>query len=518
MSAQRPLFDPSRIAGPSPPAAPSTITVSELTRLVKGALARHLPSTLCVVGELSNVSQPGSGHLYFTLKDDQSEVRGVMWRSAAAGLKFEPRDGLEVVVTGSVDVYEPRGQYQLYARRIEPRGVGALELAFRQLCEKLQREGLFDPARKKPLPRWPRRVAVVTSPTGAAVRDILKVLHRRFPCLEVFVYPVRVQGDGAAAEIAAAIAALNRYADQLGGIDVMIVGRGGGSLEDLWAFNEETVARAIFDSAIPVVSAVGHEVDVTVADLVADVRAPTPSAAAEIVTPVLEDVLAALNQNARRLARHVQHSLEVSRSRLDSVARRDWFRDPIGRLARYSQRIDEAAARLHLAVTRRLSAIRRTLHRCEAVVGSLRPEAYFHRKQRSLLELSHRLLWATRNAMVRRERRLAALADRLHAGLPVERLQHGRSRATSVQGRLDQSVRHRLAIARQQADGLAARLESVSYKRVLSRGYTITRLARRGAVVTSPEQVRPGDRLVTETAAGEFESRVLDARQPELFD
>jgi hypothetical protein len=261
--AERQPFDPSRIQVPEserlpPVELPGTITPRQVNELVRGALARHIPQTLHVLGEIADLSRPQSGHIYFSLKDPHSELRCAMWRSTAVKLKFQPEPGMEVIATGGLEVYTPRGTYQLIVRKLEPRGVGALEVAFRQLKERLEREGLFDPARKKPLPKIPQRIAVVTSPTGAAIRDIVQTLARRFPALEILVWPVRVQGEGAAAEIAEAIRQLNRHAAALGGIDVAIVGRGGGSLEDLWAFNEEVAARAIAASEIPIILSPSH--------------------------------------------------------------------------------------------------------------------------------------------------------------------------------------------------------------------------------------------------------------------
>jgi len=290
-------FDPSRVVGAKTSGAktsggdtgPATISVSQLTRMIKGAIEKGIPADVHVVGELSNVVRSSNGHLYFTMKDGSSEVRCVMWRTPARSIRFDLKDGLEVVATGSVDVYEPRGQVQLYVRRMEPRGVGALEMAFTQLKERLSREGLFDAGRKRALPTFPKTIAVVTSPTGAAVRDVIQTIQRRYPPVRILVFGVRVQGDGAALEVADAIRRINHERGRLGGVDVMIVGRGGGSLEDLWAFNEETVARAIYASEIPVISAVGHEIDFTIADFVADVRAATPTAAAELAVPVLAE-------------------------------------------------------------------------------------------------------------------------------------------------------------------------------------------------------------------------------------
>ncbi|HUN81091.1 MAG TPA: exodeoxyribonuclease VII large subunit, partial [Phycisphaerae bacterium] len=312
-------------------------TVSQITQMVKRALTTNLPASLHVVGQISNISNPSGGHFYFTLKDATSELRCVMWRSDGAKLKFKPTDGLEVVAVGAVDVFEPRGQYQFYATKLEPRGVGALELAFKQLKERLEREGLFDAGRKRALPKFPRRIGVVTSTTGAAIRDILQTIQRRYAAVEVFVFGVRVQGDGAAEEIADAIGRLNAASAGLGGIDVLLVGRGGGSIEDLWAFNEEVVARAIFASAIPVISAVGHEVDFTIADFVADVRAATPTAAAELVVPVLADLLEGIEIRTARLRRGLGSAVESARSRLALIERFEWFRDPVGRINRRNE-------------------------------------------------------------------------------------------------------------------------------------------------------------------------------------
>ncbi|MGH9748339.1 MAG: exodeoxyribonuclease VII large subunit, partial [Candidatus Polarisedimenticolia bacterium] len=272
----RGLFEPG--PGNAPREDRPILSVSELNALVRGMLEEAFPS-VWVEGEISNLRTYPSGHTYFTLKDENAQVSAVLFRGAAAALRFRPEDGLRVVVRGRVSLYETRGSFQVVVDAIEPAGLGALQLAFEQLKARLQGEGLFEAARKRPLPMLPRRIGVVASLAGAALHDVLKVLRRRFAGLGVVIAPSRVQGEGAAREIAAAIADLNR----LGGIDVLILARGGGSLEDLWAFNEEAVARAIAASRVPVVSAIGHEVDVTIADLVADLRAPTPSAAAEMV-------------------------------------------------------------------------------------------------------------------------------------------------------------------------------------------------------------------------------------------
>jgi exodeoxyribonuclease VII large subunit len=325
------------------------LSVSELTLQIKGMLEGQFPA-VWVSGEISNFSRPSSGHCYLTLKDDQAQIRAVIWRGAAKGVRFDLHDGLEVICFGSLDVYAPRGSYQLVIERIEPKGLGALERALRLLKDRLAAEGLFEPARKRPLPKFPRRIAFVTSPTGAAIRDFLEVLRRRWRGVDVLVVPVRVQGDGAAAEIAAGIELVNRLAEQ---IDVLVVGRGGGSLEDLWAFNEEIVVRAIYASRIPVVSAVGHEIDVTLADLVADVRALTPSEAAERVVPASDEIAAVLQRHAQRLTGALRQRIATARARLDAVAARRVFRHPLERVQLLERQLDELQARAQRAIGRR---------------------------------------------------------------------------------------------------------------------------------------------------------------------
>ena len=282
-------------------------TVSQLNDEIKNLLETQF-SDIWVEGEISNFRIPGSGHFYFTLKDSSSQLRGVCFKSQNRLLKFRPEDGLAVLSRGRLTVYEPRGEYQLVVDYMEPRGLGSLQLAFEQLKAKLQKEGLFDPTHKKPLPLLPQKIAVVTSPTGAVIRDILRVLRRRNRGLHVLIYPVRVQGEGAGQEIASGV----RYLDTLPDVDVIITARGGGSIEDLWAFNDEIVVRAIFNSRIPVISAVGHETDFTIADFVADMRAPTPSAAAEIVSAVRSDLQERTANSVSRLRKALLYLLEVT--------------------------------------------------------------------------------------------------------------------------------------------------------------------------------------------------------------
>ncbi len=352
----------------SQPSQP-VLTVSALTLLIKEVVEGTFPA-VWVSGEISNFSRPQSGHCYLTLKDDEAQLRAVIWRGTAATVRCDLHDGLEVICRGHLDVYAARGSYQLVIEEVHPKGLGALEQALRKLRERLAAEGLFDKARKRPLPAFPRRIAFVTSPTGAAVRDFLQVLRRRWCGAQVLIVPVRVQGVGAAAEIAAAIGAVNRLAAP---IDVLVVGRGGGSLEDLWAFNEEAVVRAIVASRIPVVSAVGHEIDVTLADLAADLRALTPSEAAERVVPAVEDVLAALHDRRGRLAAALRSRVADVRNRLQSLAGRRVFERPFDRLHELGRELDQRQARADRAVRQRLTLARRQIESAAGRLESLSP-------------------------------------------------------------------------------------------------------------------------------------------------
>ena len=332
------------------PTKEQVLSVSQLTALLKGVVENRFAS-VWVAGEISNFSRPQSGHCYFTLKDDAAQLRAVLWRNTAARLKFDVHDGLEVVCRGRLDVYPPRGSYQLVVEQLQPLGVGALELALRKLRDKLGQEGLFDAARKRSLPAFPQRIGIVTSPTGAAIRDFLEVLRRRWQGVEVFLFPVRVQGDGAAREIAEGIRLANKLSPPL---DVLVVGRGGGSLEDLWAFNEEEVVRAIAASRLPTVSAVGHEIDVTLADLAADLRALTPSEAAERVVPSAQDVAEMMRNLRTRIQNALAGQAAALRNRLDAVASRPVFARPLDSMHNLGRQVDDLAGRLHGAVRVRL--------------------------------------------------------------------------------------------------------------------------------------------------------------------
>jgi len=355
--------------------SPQILSVSQLTALIQGTLESAFHS-LWVSGEVSEVSRPHSGHVYFTLKDAQAQIRGVIWKSAAARIKFKLEEGQQVVCQGDIDVYPPRGTYQLVVRQVEPQGVGALQLAFKQLQQRLAAEGLFEAAHKKPLPAFPRRVGFVTSPTGAAVRDFLEVAARRFRGVEILVIPARVQGDGSAAEIVRGIELANRLVPPL---DVLVVGRGGGSLEDLWSFNEEAVVRAIFASRLPVVSAVGHEIDVTLADLVADVRALTPSEAAERIIPSADELTARLVQFQRRITANLRARATAARRQVEQLAKSRLLRNPRALIYDLSHRLDELDVAAARAIRRRLAQASERVRTTAARLESLSPLAVLAR-------------------------------------------------------------------------------------------------------------------------------------------
>ena len=321
------------------------LSVSELTEGIKDLLESNFDE-VWVEGEISNLRRPPSGHVYFTLKDENSQIKAVIFKMQIRYVRFDLEDGLNVLCWGRVGIYQKRGEYQLILDYVEPRGIGSLQLAFEQLKERLAEEGLFDEARKRPLPLLPKRIGIVTSPTGAVIRDMLNILYRRFDNIEIVLYPVKVQGEGAAGEIARGIT----YLAEEEGVDVIIAGRGGGSLEDLWAFNEEVVARAIVDSPIPVISAVGHETDFTIADFVADVRAPTPSAAAELVVKNKKDLLKMIEGIEGKMTREMIHFLNRKREEAKSVE--GMIRDPRRRMEEFRLRLDECWSRLGAAVRR----------------------------------------------------------------------------------------------------------------------------------------------------------------------
>jgi exodeoxyribonuclease VII large subunit len=436
------------------------LTVTELTIGVRDLLEERF-SEIWVEGELSNCKTWNTGHLFFTLKDDRTQIKGVIFRSALRYLKFKPADGLRVVARGRVSVYEPKGEYQIICEHLEPQGLGALQLAFEQLKKQLQQEGLFDPARKRPLPALPRKIGVVTSLDGAAIRDIIKVLSRRYRNLHLVISPARVQGEDASLAIARSL----RQIVRVPGVDVIIVGRGGGSIEDLWAFNEEIVARAIARAPVPVISAVGHETDVTIADFVADVRAPTPSAAAEIVVKAKDEFCGRIDR------------LE---DRLRASAR--------GRVQRLVRRVDLLSTRPALAGLPARVALR----------------------ARHSAELAHALARAVRTPLAMRDRRLQQLRRQLDTLDLGRRLGAIRTRLVSVDGRLRNAVAIRRHHADRELRDAAARLDSLSPLAVLGRGYAVCWNADRTRVIRDASAAQPGDNVRVTLAHGELQCKVRD--------
>lgn len=348
------------------------LTVSDLTGLIKAALEESFYD-IWMEGEISNLRIPTSGHVYLTLKDKASQIRAVIFKSSAKNIKFELKDGMHIICHGKITVYDVRGEYQIVIDTVEPQGIGALQLAFEQLKEKLLKEGLFDAKRKRPIPLLPGKIGIITSPTGAAIRDMLNIINRRFANVHIIINPVPVQGEGAGIEIARAIEEMNGFED----IDVVIVGRGGGSLEDLWAFNEEVVARAIYNSRIPVISAVGHEIDFTISDFVADLRAPTPSAAAELVVKNKQDLMESLSHIFSRLKNGIKTLFDAKRSVLREEIRA--MKDPATRINEYIQRIDDLSIRLSGGIGRYLDGLKKQAEAAAGKLNALSPLATLSR-------------------------------------------------------------------------------------------------------------------------------------------
>ncbi|HIE43662.1 MAG TPA: exodeoxyribonuclease VII large subunit [Candidatus Omnitrophica bacterium] len=374
-------------------------TVSELTRNIKRLLEEKFLS-LWVEGEVSNVRSPTSGHVYLTLKDAYASLRVVAFKEVAETLKFKLKDGLKVLVAGRVSVYERRGEYQLIAQAIEPKGKGALQVAFEQLKEKLAKEGLFSPEHKKPLPLFPFRIGIVTSPTGAAIRDIIRVILRRFPRVHLLIYPVRVQGEGAEVEIAEAIDEFNR----LEGIDVLIIARGGGSLEDLMPFNEEIVARSIFHSWIPIISAVGHEIDYCISDFVADVRAPTPSAAAEMVVGVMEDVIDKLELYREQMERILIHQINLYYEKLRSLEESYGIRNISDKLRQLAITIDESERKLSLRFNHLFTMKKNLVNEYTKRLESISPLAVLSRGYSITFKLPERMILSEGERVARKDK------------------------------------------------------------------------------------------------------------------
>jgi exodeoxyribonuclease VII large subunit len=433
-------------------------TVTELTVRVRDLLETEFVE-VWVEGELSNCRVWNTGHLYFTLKDSGTQVRAVIFRSALRYLKFKPADGLSVVARGRISVYEPKGEYQLVCEHMEPQGLGALQLAFDQLKKRLQEEGLFDQARKRPLPALPRKIGIVTSLDGAAIRDIIKVLRRRYANAHLVIRPVRVQGEDAAPDIATGLRAIGRVP----GVDVIIVGRGGGSIEDLWAFNEERVARAIARSPVPVISAVGHESDVTIADFVADLRAPTPSAAAELVVAAKDDFCSRIDRLHDRLGASARARVQGLSRRVHAIGGRPAFAMFPGRVAM---------------------------------------------RGRHAADLTHTAARLVRAGLAGRERRLQQLQRQLALYDLGRRLGAIRTRLVTAEGQLKGAVTRRQHRAATQLGNCAGRLDTLSPLAVLGRGYAVCWSADRTHVIRAASDVQPGDGVRVTLANGELDCEV----------
>jgi exodeoxyribonuclease VII large subunit len=442
-----------------------TLTVSELTRRVREILEGQI-GEVWVEGEISNYRKQSSGHHYFTLKDDGAHLACVMFaRSYGAQSRMALADGMQIQAYGRVTVYEARGQYQLIVELVQTKGRGLLQARFEALKRKLEGEGLFEPSRKRSLPRFPRRVALITSPTGAAVQDMLNILGRRSPWLRILICPVRVQGEGAAEEIAETIRHLNMNRKRLR-LDVLIVGRGGGSLEDLWEFNEEAVARAIYDSVLPVISAVGHEIDFTIADFVADLRAPTPSAAAELVTQDFESLSSELRSLRVALDRLVRQNLEVQKIKLQHLAAAAFFLEPQRILRESQQRVDQFESRLVQLRMAAFDQYRAHLFRLQSLLAAYRPA----------------------NVLGARRREIAGFAVRIR-NATFQTLDHWQRRTSSLE----------------------KMLQLLGPQQTLERGYTVTTDAK-GTLLSSRTQVRSCDRLRTRFHDGEISSVVEGER------
>lgn len=436
------------------------LTVSELTSLVKATLEDSF-FDIWVEGEIYNLRIPTSGHAYFILKDNSSQIRAVLFRSSSRSVRFIPKDGLHVICRGRISVYDVRGEYQIIVDYMEPKGVGALLMAFEQLKERLSKEGLFDESRKRPIPLFPKKIGIVTSPTGAAVRDILKVIERRFANVEIVIAPASVQGEKAAQEIAEAIADLNTFDD----IDVIIAGRGGGGIEDLWPFNEEIVARAIYNSRIPVISAVGHEVDYTIADFVADLRAPTPSAAAEMVVRNKEDVQRHVEMLYSRLIFAKKTFFDKKKEKVLTLSRRIF--SPERDINRYMQRLDDIDVRMSVSIQRIIKDRRNN-------VVSLLKGIYSFSPAQNILLKRHKL-----------EAHISSIQKN------ISRLITGKTSLFHI---------------------AAARLDSLSPLSILSRGYSITSKLPSRAIVKSYREVQSGEKVSVRLHEGDLTCVVEDSK------
>lgn len=429
-------------------------TVSQINTLIRKIIEDNLPSKLTVKGEISDLKIHSSGHCYFSLKDENSILPCAMWKHNLSKVKFKLENGLEVLTTGSIDVYIPRGNYKLIAEEFVPAGFGALQLAFEQMKKKLQAEGLFEDSRKKAIPKYPQRIGILTSPTGAAVHDIKDSIHSRWPCVKLFLYPVPVQGEGTAEKIAVAIHDINKRNSKFK-LDILIIGRGGGSLEDLWTFNEEILARAIFKSKIPVISAVGHEVDITIADMVADARASTPTKAGVVAVPDMRDILSQLKNAEQRLTANTKSRIQISKQFLQNILVRTFFREPMTIVMNAEQQVDELSTDLSTSIKELLTDAGRKISRAYEQISRIEP---------------HRLLGGNRDI-------LNDCRNRLNSGI-IKIINAYRVKLTAQENRL----------------------AGMNPKSVLKRGYSITSNKKTGELIRTMQDIKIGDLLITELA------------------
>jgi len=506
-AAMRAAADAPPLTGAAAGSAHKPLTISQANTLLAHALAAALPAVFFVQGEISNFRTYDRGHAFFTLKDAGAELPCILWKDALARLKFKPKDGLAVIARGAVRLYEPQGRIQLYVETMWPQGAGALELAFRQLCEKLRQEGLFEAGRKRAIPRLPRHVAVVTSRTGDVLHDVLTTAWRRFPGLRVSLYPVRVQGEQAAPDIIRAIERLNAYGEQLaaweskiesgGGrkskIDLILLVRGGGSLEDLWAFNDEALARAIVASRIPIATGIGHEPDTTIADLVGDLRGPTPTGVTELMVPDVRALSAELQNRAALLTRDVRRTVTLWRTGVERTA-------------------VQLTAVMREAVRER----RQRVEQHARQVAGIEPRHAIAQGWRRVEEGQRRLVQAACEQLRTRMADLTGIAHRLERSSPLGRMGRLRDRVGHLEGRLRAALAGRLAGARQRLEAGARQLRGVSPEAVLERGFSITK-DKDGIIVRKAEQVRRGDLITTRLFEGEITSTVGKPKQGTLF-
>jgi exodeoxyribonuclease VII large subunit len=523
-------------------------SVNDITEDIKSILEAAFDG-VWIEGEISNYRVAASNHAYFVLKDDRSQIRSVMFRHKKSRLRFDPEDGDQVLLFGKLSVYNARGEYQIIAENMEPRGLGALQKAFEQLKARLSKEGLFEESKKVEIPWFPWKVGVITSPTGAAVRDIIEVISRRNSNVSILLNPVKVQGEGSAEEIAEAIQQMNELSD----VDVLIVGRGGGSIEDLWAFNEEVVARAIYDSKIPVISAVGHEIDFTIADFVADLRAPTPSAAAELAVPELSEVMAQLRANTETLIKSVQEKIEGQRQQLTNYTNRRFFRSPMEIIQPSAQRLDDVNQRLARAPSQGLKLRKERLRGTVQSLFNNSPERKFENLKERLTDRIQRLSRVPGNTFsIKRERlqnllqlllhnspkssisisknklddinkrfirapiqgiklhkeRLRQASQALAYNSPTAKISAQSEKLEALTSQLIKKINSITQFKREQLGGLGKSLNALSPLQVLDRGYSVTFSQKTGKALKDIKEVKPGDKIQTQLSNGKLDCTV----------